>query len=230
MSNSAIRGDPHLRCDAVGSIGCNGAPTGNSNVRRRNRIIAIRGIGSCRSGRRWAPVVQTDLSLPAVRMVPECTGCSRQGTTRVSAPVRARRHRRCLTALEGVDGSSGLFGIRARAARTERRFRELSTCAHRSRTTVWLFRLGDPPLGCHVQEEDRRDWFSQYSPWGQAKPARPASSRLASLPALPPRRRESGIRTHCSVGAGFYMSDSIMSFSAGCIGAMASAPGRSDGM
>ena len=39
-----------------------------------------------------------------------------------------------------------------------------------------------------------------------------------------------GIRTPYSVVADFYMSDSIMSFSAGCIGTMASAPGKPDGM
>ena len=61
---------------------------------------------------------------------------------------------------------------------------------------------------------------------GGLRPARECKvGTVAGPPAV-----AAGIRTHYSLGIDFYMSDSIMSFSAGCIGAVASAPGRSDGM
>ena len=58
---------------------------------------------------------------------------------------------------------------------------------------------------------------------------RPAREFKVGVVADPPAVA-AGTRMHYSVGTGFYMSDSIMSFSAGCIGAMASASGRPDGM
>ena len=63
---------------------------------------------------------------------------------------------------------------------------------------------------------------------------RPAREFKVGVVADPPAVA-AGTRTHYSAGTSFYMSDSIMSdsimsFSAGCIGAMASASGRPDGM
>lgn len=162
-------------------------------------------------------------------IVPRITGCSTNWAACIFTPRMTRRHHRCSPALEGVDGSSGLFGIGARAEREPNvASGMLSTAAHRSRTTMWLLHLGNPPLGCLRPRGGLPGLILAGLAVGTGG-FRPARECKVGVVAGPPAVA-AGIRTHYSLGTGFYMSDSIMSFSAGCIGAMASAPGRPDGM